>query len=88
MIAKVDCEKGGKRWIIKKKFTFGGISLVVGWVMTFMLMARLPEAITAADIASILGALGTFTLVIIAPLFASDVADKMQSGEKYDVGSS
>lgn len=68
------------RWIVKKKFTFAAVVLLLGSLIAlkgFYLAGKVDEIVL------VLGAFGTFTSFVLGIVFAADVADKRFNGGEY-----
>lgn len=68
------------RWVLKKKFTFAFIVLVVGSLFAAkgIHLATTPESVVV-----LLSAYGTFTGAILALIFAADITDKKLNNGQY-----
>lgn len=82
MLRKIKDGNGGK-WIVKKKFALALFSLLFGYVIIVWLLMR-ATTITVSDVATIMASLTTYTLGVLGPVYAADIADKKLNGGKYD----
>ena len=82
MLRKVKDGNGG-RWIVKKKFALALFSLLFGYVVLTWLLLQV-DKVTIADVATIMASLTTYTLGVLGPVYAADIADKKLNGGKYD----
>ena len=81
MFQKIDNGNGGK-WIVKKKFALALFSLLFGYTIIVWLLRQV-EAVTIAEVAIIMSSLATFTLAVLGPVYAADIADKKLNGGNY-----
>ena len=84
MSQKIEVENGVKRRI-KKKFALALFSLLFGYIILVWLLRQV-ETVTIADVAIIMSSLATFTLAVLGPVFAADIADKKLNGGNYNQG--
>lgn len=81
MFQKIDNGNGGK-WIVKKKFALALFSLLFGYTIIVWLLLQV-ETVSVGDVATIMAALTTFTLGVLGPVYAADIADKKLNGGNY-----
>jgi len=69
------------RWVLKKKFTFALITLVVGSLFAAkgIYLATTPESVVV-----VLSSYGAFTGTILALIFAADITDKKLNDGSYN----
>lgn len=82
MLTKVDDGNGGK-WILKRKFALAVVSLMFGYAVCVWLLLRVADPLKIADVATIMASLTTFTLGVLGPIYAADIADKKLNGGNY-----
>ena len=82
MLQKIEDGNGGK-WIVKKKFMLAVLSLFFGYVVLVWLLTRV-NTITVADVATLMASLTTYTLGVLGPVYAADIADKKLNGGNYN----
>lgn len=68
------------RWVLKKKFTFAFIVLLVG---SLIAAKGVSIATTVEHIVVLLSAYGTFTGAVLALIFAADITDKKLNNGQY-----
>ncbi len=73
--------KKSEKWIIKKKFMFAGVALLV---ITLIAFKGIMVATTVAHIAVLLTAYTTASGTVLALVFAADVTDKKLNNGKYN----
>lgn len=81
MLQKIDDGNGGK-WIVKKKFALAITSLLFGYAILVWLLSQVGR-VTVADVATIMASLTTYTLGVLGPVYAADIADKKLNGGNY-----
>ena len=74
-------EKGNKKWVLKRKFTFAALALTV---ITIFAFKGFVLATTVADIAMLITAYATGSGAVLALIFTADVADKKFNGGSYE----
>jgi hypothetical protein len=77
----IDDGNGGRR-IWKKKFALAVLSLFAGYGFLGYIVSQVGSW-NAGDIGSFLGALSTYTLAVLGPVYAADVIDKKLNGKAY-----
>ena len=70
-----------KRWILKKKFTFAAVVLLV---ITIFAFRGFVISTTVADFAMLMTAYATASGAVLALIFAADVTDKKLNGGQYN----
>ena len=86
MLTKISDGNGGNKWIVKRKFALALFSLLFGYVILVWLLLKVTKEVTIADIATIMASLTTYTLGVLGPVYAADIADKKLNGGKYQQG--
>lgn len=86
MLTKISDGNGGSKWIVKRKFGLALFSLLFGYVIFVWMLLRVTKEFTVADIATIMASLTTYTLGVLGPVYAADIADKKLNGGKYNQG--
>lgn len=82
MYSMIKDGNGGRR-VWKKKFLLAIISLLFGYAVVIWMLSRV-TTVTVSDIATMLASLTTFTLGVLGPIYAADIADKKLNGGAYN----